>query len=134
MKDVKVVGAAIMKDGKLFAAQRPENKEIGLKWEFPGGKIEEGETPQQALVREIKEELDTDIQIDRFITSVSYQYPTFHLSMDVYLCHLTGNDPVLSEHIDSKWLTKDQISSIPWAPADYEILPAIAEACFHPQG
>ncbi len=130
MRDVRVVGAAIIKDGKLFAAQRPGSKEVGFKWEFPGGKIEEGETPEEALKREIREELSTEIEVDRFITTVSYTYPTFHLSMAVFLCHLTGPEPTLSEHVACAWLTADQLSSIPWAPADYQILDEIKKVCF----
>ena len=99
MKEIEVAGAAIMKDGKLFIAKRPDKGEAGLKWEFPGGKIEAGETPKQALIREIEEELEAEIEIDRFITTVKHQYQTFHLTMHVFLCHLNGNDPVLEEHV-----------------------------------
>lgn len=130
MKHVKVVASAIMKDGKLFVAQRPETKEVPFKWEFPGGKIEEGESPEEALKREIREELSTEIEIDKFIAKVSYTYPTFHLDMDVYLCHLTGPEPKLTEHINSAWLTESQMDEISWAPADYQILEDVKKACF----
>ena len=130
MKNINVVGAAIVKDGKLFIAQRPDKGEVALKWEFPGGKIEEGETPQQALVREIEEELETEIEVDRLITTVEHQYSTFHLTMHVFLCRLTGRDPVLEEHVDSRWISREQIYYFDWAPADVKILPCIEEACF----
>ena len=130
MKEIDVVGAAIMKDGKLFIAKRPDKGEVGLKWEFPGGKIEPGETPIQALMREIEEELDTEIEIDHFITTVKHQYQTFHLTMHVFLCHLNGKDPILEEHVDSRWIEKKQLYDFDWAPADLKIIPIIEEVCF----
>jgi len=128
MKNIEVVGAAIMRDGKLFAARRPEGKEIGLKWEFPGGKIEAGETAEQALVREIKEELKTDVQVNEYIATVRHQYPNFHLTMQVFRCTLTGPEPVLTEHVESRWITADEIDSLDWAPADYKILGQIKQS------
>ncbi|MCR4676701.1 MAG: (deoxy)nucleoside triphosphate pyrophosphohydrolase [Sphaerochaetaceae bacterium] len=130
MKHVDVVGAAIVRNGRLFAAKRPDKGEVGLKWEFPGGKIEEGESPEEALVREIREELSTDIEVEKFIAEVSYTYTTFHLSMKVYLCRLTGGEPVQSEHVDSRWLKKEEVYSVEWAPADYLIMDEVVSACF----
>jgi len=128
MKYVDVVGAAIIKDGKLFVAQRPEGKEVGLKWEFPGGKIEEGESPKEALVREIMEELGTLIEVKHYIATVRYQYPDFHLTMHVFRCTLAGPEPELTEHVASKWITAQEIDSLDWAPADYKILDAVKQS------
>lgn len=130
MKNIEVVGAAIMKNGRLFIAKRPDKGEVGLKWEFPGGKIEPGETPEQAILREIEEELETEIVVEKFIVTVEHQYQTFHLTMHVFLCHLKGKDPILEEHVDCKWITADQLYDYDWAPADLKILPQIKEACF----
>ena len=130
MKDIQVVGAAIMKNGKLFAAQRSDRGETALKWEFPGGKIEQGETPEQALLREVKEELDTQIRVEKYIATVEYQYRTFHLTMHLYKCSLTGKDPVISEHVACRWLHADELKSLDWAPADLGILDTVRKACF----
>lgn len=130
MKYINVVGAAIMKDNRLFIAKRPDKGEVGLKWEFPGGKIEEGETAEDAIRREISEELCTEISVVRKITAVEHQYTSFHLSMTVFLCKLEGKDPVLSEHIDCAWITKEQLYDYDWAPADLKILDKIEEVCF----
>ena len=130
MKEILVVGAAIMKGGKLFIAKRPDKGEVGLKWEFPGGKIEPGETPEQAIYREIEEELKTEVEIKKYIVTVKHQYNSFHLTMHVYLCELKGKDPTLEEHVDSRWISADQLYDFDWAPADLTILPKIKEACF----
>lgn len=130
MKNIQVVGAAIMKNGKLFAAQRPDRGETALKWEFPGGKIEEGESPEQALIREVREELAADIIVEKYITKVEYQYKTFHLNMQLFRCSLTGGDPVISEHVACRWLDRDELESLDWAPADLGILDEVREACF----
>lgn len=117
----RVVAAIIEKDSKIFATQRGYGDWKGW-WEFPGGKIEPGETPEEALVREIREELDIGIAIDRFYTTVEYDYPEFHLEMDCFLCHITEGEPVLLEHDAAKWLAKDELSSVKWLPSDVELI------------
>ena len=117
MKTVKVV-AAIIKDGdKIYATQRGYG-EFKDGWEFPGGKIEEGETNKEALIREIKEELGIDIVVDEFIMTIEYDYPTFHLSMDCFFSHIQNGSPILFEHEAGRWLSKDQLDQVDWLPAD----------------
>lgn len=126
MKTVSVV-AAIIKDGeKILATQRGYGDFKGG-WEFPGGKVEPGETPEAALIREIKEELDTEIAVDKYIHTVEYDYPTFHLSMKCYVCHVVEGALVLNEHDASKWLTKETLYTVDWLPADQEIIPKIED-------
>lgn len=117
MKVIKVVAAVIKKDGRIFATQRGYG-EFKDGWEFPGGKVEPGETPQAALVREIKEELDADIRVGELIETVEYDYPEFHLSMDCFLCELVSDKLTLKEHEAAKWLDKDSVESVDWLPAD----------------
>ena len=117
MKTVRVVAAVIRDGDKIFATQRGYGEFKGG-WEFPGGKIEEGETPQEALIREIREELDTEIEIGELIDTVEYDYPKFHLSMHCFLCTIVSGDLVLKEHEAAKWLTKDTLDSLDWLPAD----------------
>lgn len=117
MKTIKVVAAVIRSGDKVFATQRGYGEFEGG-WEFPGGKIEPGETPEQALIREIKEELDTEIEVGERIDTVEYDYPKFHLSMDCFWCSIIHGDLVLLETEDSKWLTKDTLYSVDWLPAD----------------
>ena len=117
MKIIKVVAAIIIDNGKVFATQRGYG-EFKDGWEFPGGKIEEGETPQEALVREIKEELDTEIEVGELLDTVEYDYPKFHLSMDCFICKIKSGDLVLKEHEAAKWLTKETLGSVDWLPAD----------------
>ena len=117
MKTIKVVAAVIRSGDKVFATQRGYGEFEGG-WEFPGGKIEPGETPEQALIREIKEELDTEIEVGERIDTVEYDYPKFHLSMDCFWCSIIHGDLVLLEAEDSKWLTKDTLYSVDWLPAD----------------
>lgn len=126
MKTVKVV-AAIIKDGeKIFATQRGYG-EFKDGWEFPGGKIEPGETPQEALKREIREELETEIEVGAWIDTVEYDYPDFHLSMDCFLCTIKSGDLVLKEHEAAKWLSKDTLYSVEWLPADVELIGKIEQ-------
>lgn len=121
MKIVNVVAAIIIKDNKIFATQRGYGEFKGG-WEFPGGKIEENETPEEALKREILEELNSHITIEKHIYTVEYDYPSFHLSMKCYICSLLDDNIELIEHSDAKWLSKEEINSIDWLPADVEII------------
>ncbi|MCI9465263.1 MAG: (deoxy)nucleoside triphosphate pyrophosphohydrolase [Lachnospiraceae bacterium] len=126
MKTIKVVAAiikAVNKDGKpiIFATQRGYG-EFKDGWEFPGGKIEQDETPEQALKREIMEELDTEISIGELIDTVEYDYPAFHLSMDCFWCEVVSGDLVLKEHEAARWLTKEELDSVEWLPADISLI------------
>ena len=124
MKTIKVV-AAVIKDGdKIFATQRGYG-EFKDGWEFPGGKVEPGETPEAALVREIKEELDTEIEVARKIDCVEYDYPTFHLSMDCFWAEVISGNLILKEHEAAKWLTKDKLDTVDWLPADQGLVEKI---------
>lgn len=120
-KTVKVVAAIIIDGEKVFATQRGYG-EFKDGWEFPGGKIEPGETPEEALVREIREELDTEIEVEAFFDTVEYDYETFHLSMDCFLCRVKAGDLVLKEHEAAQWLTKDTLDSVAWLPADQGLI------------
>lgn len=124
MKTVKVVAAVIRDGDKIFATQRGYG-EFKDGWEFPGGKIEEGETPQEALVREIREELDADIIVGKLIETVEYDYPSFHLSMDCFWCELVSGEIVLREHEDAKWLSVGELYTVEWLPADIELVKKI---------
>lgn len=119
-----MVAAIIKDDNKIFATQRGYGEFKGG-WEFPGGKIEEGETPQEALVREIKEELDTVIEVGELIDTVEFDYPAFHLSMDCFWCKIVSGDLVLKEHKAARWLTKDTLHSVEWLPADLGLIEKI---------
>jgi 8-oxo-dGTP diphosphatase len=125
-----VVAAIIRKGDKIFATQRGYGDWKDW-WEFPGGKIEPGETPEQALVREIKEELDADIHIDKYIHTVEWEYPAFHLSMRCYMCSLTSPEIHLLEHESARWLSPDTIHSVKWLPADEGLLPIIVNELTH---
>lgn len=123
MKTVKVVAAIIRDRDRVFATQRGYG-EYKDGWEFPGGKIEPGETPQQALQREIKEELDTEILVGDLFTVVEHDYPDFHLSMQCFLCTISSGELKLKEHEAAKWLTRDQLNSVDWLPADVKVVEA----------
>ena len=132
MKTVKVVAAVITacnENGEkiIFATQRGYG-EFKDGWEFPGGKVESGETPQEALKREIMEELETDIKVGDLIETIEYDYPTFHLSMDCFWAEIVKGDLVLREHEAAKWLTKEQLGSVDWLPADLGLLQKIEQA------
>lgn len=123
-RTVNVVAAVIKRGDMIFATQRGYGDLKGG-WEFPGGKIEEGESPEAALVREIKEELDTEISVDKFLHTIEYDYPSFHLSMRCYLCSVVSGDLNLKEHEAARWLTKETLNSVEWLPADVELIPVI---------
>ena len=120
-KTIEVVAAIIIRDGKLFATQRGYGEWKDW-WEFPGGKIEPEESQEDALKREIREELATEISVDEFLCTVEYDYPKFHLTMHCYLCSLMTDSLHLNEHEAAKWLTKDELNSVKWLPADVELI------------
>ena len=124
MKQIEVVAAIIRKDDKIFATQRGYGEWKDW-WEFPGGKMEVGETPEEALKREIREELSTEINVDELLCTVEYDYPKFHLTLHCYLCSLLTGAPHLNEHEAAKWLTKDELYSVKWLPADLEVVDKI---------
>lgn len=124
MKTINVVAALIVHDGRIFATQRGYGEWRGW-WEFPGGKKEPGETPEEALVREIREELATEISVDRYVTTVEWDYPTFHLSMRCYLCSVVSGSLTLLEHKAAAWLDREHLRSVKWLPADEAILDEI---------
>ena len=132
MKTVRVVAAVIKATNEngepiIFATQRGYG-EFKDGWEFPGGKIEEGETPQEALKREIMEELETEITVGELIDTIEYDYPTFHLSMDCFWAEIVSGDLVLKEHEAAKWLTKEELDSVDWLPADITMIDKIKAA------
>lgn len=126
MRRIEVVAAIIQDGAKIFATRRGYGEFKGG-WEFPGGKMEQGETPKQALVREIKEELDTDIEVGALLDTVEYDYPNFHLTMHCFLCTIKSGELVLKEHEAAKWLTKETLDSVDWLPADLGLLEKLRE-------
>lgn len=126
MKTIRVVAAVIRSENKIFATARGYGEFKG-QWEFPGGKIEAGETPEEALAREIKEELETEIKVGSLIHTIEYDYPTFHLSMDCFWCEIVNGDLVLKEAEDARWLTRDQLYDVMWLPADITLIEVIKE-------
>ena len=121
MKSVEVVAAIIYKDGAYFATQRGYGEFEGM-WEFPGGKIEPGESRESALKREVQEELGIDITIDKFLSTTEYDYPSFHLTMHCYLCRVESGMIELREHKSARWLTAGMLDSVEWLPADLEVV------------
>ena len=127
MKTIRVVAAVIRDGDKIFATARGYGEYKGW-WEFPGGKIEAGETPQQALAREIREELDTEIRVGELIDTIEYDYPMFHLSMDCFWADVVAGRLVLKEAEAARWLTKKTLETVPWLPADAFLIERIKEA------
>ena len=121
MKRIEVVAAIIRKEGEVFATQRGYGDWKDW-WEFPGGKMEPGETPEEALTREIREELSADINVDEFLCTVEYDYPKFHLTMHCFLCSLLTEAMHLNEHEAARWLRKDELESVGWLPADRVVI------------
>ena len=126
MKTIEVVAAVIIKDGKVFATQRGYGQWKDW-WEFPGGKIEPGECPQEALVREIREELDAEIEVGGLLETVEWDYPDFHLTMHCFICRLLSDSLHLNEHEDATWLTRETLDSVQWLPADLGVVGKIGE-------
>ena len=121
MKFIEVVAAIIQREGAYFATQRGYGEFEGM-WEFPGGKIELGETVESALKREIQEELGIDITVDKFLCTTHYDYPSFHLTMHCYLCRIISGEIELREHKSARWLTVEALDSVEWLPADKEVV------------
>ena len=126
MKTVKVAAAVIRKDNMIFATERGYG-EFKDMWEFPGGKIENGESGREALMREIKEELDTTVDVGEYIDTIEYDYPSFHLSMECYWCTVREGKLTLLEHENAQWLDRDSLLSVEWLPADLEIIEKVKE-------
>ena len=120
-KHIEVVAAIILRDGRIFATQRGYGEWKDW-WEFPGGKIEPGESTEDALKREIREELATEIEVDELLTTMEYDYPKFHLTMHCYLCTIISGDLSLLEHEDARWLAIDELDNVKWLPADKDVI------------
>ncbi len=126
MKEIKVVAAIIQKENKILATKRGYGEFINM-WEFPGGKIEPGETKKQALVREIKEELNIEINVDKFAIDIEYQYPNFYLFMSCFMCSIKEGSIEFLEHNDGKWITKEELNTLNWLPADIDAVNYLKE-------
>lgn len=126
MKQIKVVAAIIKNEDKILATKRGYGEFINM-WEFPGGKIESGETKKQALVREIKEELNIEISVDNFALDIEYQYPNFYLFMSCFMCSIKEGSIELLEHNDGKWITKEELNTLNWLPADIDAVNYLKE-------
>ena len=126
MKTIEVAAAIIVKDNKVFATQRGYG-EFKDGWEFPGGKLEPGESAREALAREIREELDVDIRVEKLLETVEYDYPEFHLTMHCFICELLSEDIVLKEHEDARWLKEEELDTVDWLPADVGVISKIFE-------
>ena len=124
MRKIEVVAAVLVRDGRVFATQRGYG-EFKDKWEFPGGKVEAGEGREEALRREIREELDAEIAVGKLLCTVEYDYPAFHLTMHCYLCSVVSGTLVLKEHESARWLSADGLESVDWLPADIQVMPII---------
>ena len=124
MKSIEVVAAIIRRGNTIFASQRGYGEWKDW-WEFPGGKTEPGESPEEALVREIREELDTEIRVDKYLTTIQWDYPKFHLTMHCYICSLLSGALHLNEHEAARWLSSDELRTVRWLPADEGLLPLI---------
>lgn len=126
MKEIKVVAAIIQKENKILATKRGCGEFINM-WEFPGGKIEPGETKEEALIREIKEELNIEINVDKFAIDIEYQYPNFYLFMSCFMCSIKEGSIELLEHNDGKWITKEELNTLNWLPADIDAVNYLKE-------
>lgn len=126
MKTIQVVAALIVHEGRIFATQRGYGEWKGW-WEFPGGKVEQHETPEEALAREIREELATEISVGRYVTTIEWDYPTFHLSMRCYLCSVVSGSLTLLEHEAAAWLDRSHLREVNWLPADLSIMDEVEE-------
>ncbi len=129
MKSIEVVAAIIKKDNKIFATQRGYG-DFKDGWEFPGGKMEPGESPEEALVREIEEELETEIRVEKMVHTIQYDYPQFHLTMHCFLCSIVSGELTLTEHEAARWLGKTEMNSVEWLPADIEVIEILKEKYF----
>lgn len=128
-KQIEVVAAVIVMDSKVFATQRGYGEWKGW-WEFPGGKVESGESYQEALAREIREELATEIKVGENLTTVVYDYPKFQIKMHCFLCSIVSGDLTLLEHEDSRWLSRDELHDVQWLPADEEVVEKLSQMSF----
>ena len=130
MKNIEVSAAIIISDNRIFATQRGAGKngnhrEFKDFWEFPGGKIEAGETPEEAVRREIREELETDIEVGDFLCTVTHDYPEFHLTMHCFICRVVSGALTLTEHESARWLCRDELWTVEWLPADVKVVEAL---------